>query len=110
MHVHREGSLDVALNNCIGAREGRRKVRERDVTTSRLFHLTFQLARPLIGRDRSSRQAFVLRRTCYAFQPCSCLLVIPIYARVDRGFLKVVHSGRYCVGTSRYSIEKSDFE
>lgn len=80
MHVHREGGLDVALNNCIGAREGRRKS---DVT-SRLFHLTFRLARPLIARDRSSRQAFVLRRTCYAFQRCSCLLVIRIYARVDR--------------------------
>lgn len=112
MHVHREGGLDVALNNCIGAREGRRKS---DVT-SRLFHLTFRLARPLIARDRSSRQAFVLRRTCYAFQRCSCLLVIRIYARVDRikGFVfkgcslwTILYWNENV--TIRYFIEKSDF-
>lgn len=46
MHVHREGSLDVALNNCIGAREGRRKVRAR------------RHDEPIISPDVSARSPF----------------------------------------------------
>lgn len=109
MHVHREGSLDVALNNCIGAREGRRKVRAR------------RHDEPIISPDVSARSPFNRPRPIEpaSFRAPPHVLCFPtmllsscnpyIRACGSRVF-KVVHSGRYCVGTSRYSIEKSDFE